>query len=197
MDLAASVQKVLEEIVLRITRSLAAETGIGNLCLAGGVALNCVANGRILRDGAFPKPLDTAGRGRRGRRSGAPCPLTMPSPPNHASFQVRRIPCRALILARLPPDRNRNAPPGRRRPVSRLGRREPAFHLRGGADLRRRPGLVSRKNGIRPESAGRALHPRRRAIYQDPVSAQSQSQIPGVFPAVRSVGAPRARGGLV
>jgi carbamoyltransferase len=53
MDLAASVQKVLEEIVLRITRSLAAETGIGNLCLAGGVALNCVANGRILRDGAF------------------------------------------------------------------------------------------------------------------------------------------------
>jgi carbamoyltransferase len=53
MDLAASVQRVLEEIVLRITRSLAAETGIGNLCLAGGVALNCVANGRILRDGAF------------------------------------------------------------------------------------------------------------------------------------------------
>jgi carbamoyltransferase len=53
MDLAASVQSVLEEIVLRITRSLAAETGISNLCLAGGVALNCVANGRILRDGAF------------------------------------------------------------------------------------------------------------------------------------------------
>jgi carbamoyltransferase len=53
MDLAASVQRVLEEIVLRITRSLAAETGIGNLCLAGGVALNCVANGRILRDGVF------------------------------------------------------------------------------------------------------------------------------------------------
>jgi carbamoyltransferase len=53
MDLAASVQKVLEEIVLRITRSLAAETGIPNLCLAGGVALNCVANGHILRDGAF------------------------------------------------------------------------------------------------------------------------------------------------
>jgi carbamoyltransferase len=53
MDLAASVQRVIEEIVLRITRSLAAETGIANLCLAGGVALNCVANGRILRDGAF------------------------------------------------------------------------------------------------------------------------------------------------
>jgi carbamoyltransferase len=53
MDLAASVQKVLEEIVVRITRSLALETGIPNLCLAGGVALNCVANGHIQRDGAF------------------------------------------------------------------------------------------------------------------------------------------------
>ena len=53
MDLAASIQVVLEDIVLRMTRSLAAETGMENLCLAGGVALNCVANGKILRDGAF------------------------------------------------------------------------------------------------------------------------------------------------
>jgi carbamoyltransferase len=53
MDLAASVQVVLEEIVLRMTRSLAEETGAKNLCLAGGVALNCVANGKILRDGRF------------------------------------------------------------------------------------------------------------------------------------------------
>jgi carbamoyltransferase len=53
MDLAASVQVVLEDVVLRLARSLAAETGMENLCLAGGVALNCVANGKILRDGAF------------------------------------------------------------------------------------------------------------------------------------------------
>jgi carbamoyltransferase len=53
MDLAASIQSVLEEAVLRLTRSLAAETGSQNLCLAGGVALNCVANGKILRDGHF------------------------------------------------------------------------------------------------------------------------------------------------
>jgi carbamoyltransferase len=55
MDLAASIQAVLEEIVLKITRSLAAETGLENLCLAGGVALNCVANGKILRDGRFKR----------------------------------------------------------------------------------------------------------------------------------------------
>ena len=53
MDLAASIQTVLEEIMLRLTRALAAETGIPNLCMAGGVALNCVANGKILRDGYF------------------------------------------------------------------------------------------------------------------------------------------------
>jgi len=55
MDLAASVQAVLEEAVLRMTRSLASETGAKNLCLAGGVALNCVANGKILRDGCFER----------------------------------------------------------------------------------------------------------------------------------------------
>lgn len=54
MDLAASVQAVTEEIMLRITRSLAREFDIPNLCLAGGVALNCVGNGKVLRDGAFP-----------------------------------------------------------------------------------------------------------------------------------------------
>ena len=53
MDLAASVQAVVEEAVLRLTRSLRAETGIPYLCLAGGVALNCVANGKVLRDGRF------------------------------------------------------------------------------------------------------------------------------------------------
>jgi len=53
MDMAASIQAVVEEVVLRLTRSLAKETGQKNLCMAGGVALNCVANGKILRDGAF------------------------------------------------------------------------------------------------------------------------------------------------
>jgi len=53
MDIAASIQKVTEEVVLRMSRSLAAETGIPNLCLAGGVALNCVANGKLARDNAF------------------------------------------------------------------------------------------------------------------------------------------------
>jgi carbamoyltransferase len=53
MDLAASLQAATEEVVLRLTRALRKETGIPNLCLAGGVALNCVANGKVLRDKRF------------------------------------------------------------------------------------------------------------------------------------------------
>ena len=55
MDLAASVQAVTEEIVLAVARHVHAQTGEPNLCLAGGVALNCVANGRLLRDGPFER----------------------------------------------------------------------------------------------------------------------------------------------
>ena len=53
MDLAASIQSVLEDSILRLTQDIARETRCANLCLAGGVALNCVANGKILRTGNF------------------------------------------------------------------------------------------------------------------------------------------------
>ena len=53
MDMAASIQSVLEEAILRLTRDIARETECRNLCLAGGVALNCVANGKVLREGRF------------------------------------------------------------------------------------------------------------------------------------------------
>lgn len=53
MDIAASIQQVLEEIILKLTSSLVKEYNIKNLCLAGGVALNCVANGKILKSGHF------------------------------------------------------------------------------------------------------------------------------------------------
>ena len=67
MDIAASIQAVTEEVMLRLSRSLAADSDSKNLCLAGGVALNCVANGKLLRDGAFdniwiqPAPGDAGG----------------------------------------------------------------------------------------------------------------------------------------
>src|SRR5207247_9203103 len=55
MDLARSVQVVCEEVMLRMARTVHRETGLDNLCLAGGVALNCVGNGRLLREGPFKR----------------------------------------------------------------------------------------------------------------------------------------------
>jgi carbamoyltransferase len=71
MDLAASIQTVSEEVVLRLTRSLSAQTGLKHLCLAGGVALNCVANGKVLRDGRFEKIFVQPAAGDAGGALGA------------------------------------------------------------------------------------------------------------------------------
>jgi carbamoyltransferase len=71
MDLAASIQAVTDEVVLRMTRSLRKETGIKNLCLAGGVALNCVANGKVLRDGGFEQIYIQPAAGDAGGALGA------------------------------------------------------------------------------------------------------------------------------
>jgi carbamoyltransferase len=71
MDLAASIQAAIEVIILRLTRSLASETGLKNLCLAGGVALNCVANGKILRDRRFERVWIQPASGDAGGALGA------------------------------------------------------------------------------------------------------------------------------
>jgi carbamoyltransferase len=71
MDVAASIQGVLDEAVLRLTRALASETGEKNLCLAGGVALNCVSNGKVLRDGHFERVWIQPAAGDAGGALGA------------------------------------------------------------------------------------------------------------------------------
>jgi carbamoyltransferase len=71
MDLAASIQAVTEYVVMRLTRSLATETGLRNLCLAGGVALNCVVNGKVFRDGCFDQIFIQPAAGDAGGALGA------------------------------------------------------------------------------------------------------------------------------
>ena len=71
MDLAASVQKVTEEAVLRMAKTARELTGARNLCLAGGVALNCVANGKLLRSGVFEEIFITPASGDAGGALGA------------------------------------------------------------------------------------------------------------------------------
>ena len=71
MDLAASIQQVTEEIVLRLATTVHQETGEDNLCLAGGVALNCVANGRVLREVPFRRLWIQPAAGDAGSALGA------------------------------------------------------------------------------------------------------------------------------
>jgi carbamoyltransferase len=71
MDVAASLQAITEEVVLGMTRSLASETGAKNLCLAGGVALNCVANGKVLRQASFDRVWVQPAAGDAGGALGA------------------------------------------------------------------------------------------------------------------------------
>jgi len=83
-DLARSIQEVTEEIVLRLARTLFQETGEQNLCLAGGVALNCVANGRLLREGPFKNIWIQPAAGDAGGALGAALAL------HHLHFKALR-----------------------------------------------------------------------------------------------------------
>ncbi len=71
MDLAASIQVVTEEIIIKLSRSLRKETGIKNLCLGGGVALNCVANGKLLKEEIFDEIWIQPASGDAGSALGA------------------------------------------------------------------------------------------------------------------------------
>lgn len=71
MDIAASIQAVTDEIMLRLTRSLYQEVRLSNLCMAGGVALNCVSNGKILKDGKFKNLFIQPAAGDAGGAVGA------------------------------------------------------------------------------------------------------------------------------
>ena len=75
MDLARSVQEITEEVVLRMARSAHEQTGSRRLCLAGGVALNCVANGRLLREGPFSDIWIQPAAGDAGGALGVACAL--------------------------------------------------------------------------------------------------------------------------
>jgi len=86
MDIAASIQQITEEIMLKLARTVHKRTGASNLCLAGGVALNCVGNGRILREGPFDDIWIQPAAGDAGGALGAAlyawhCYLDQPRPP--------------------------------------------------------------------------------------------------------------------
>jgi carbamoyltransferase len=150
MDIAASVQVVLEEAVLRLTRGLAQETGMQNLCLAGGVALNCLANGKILRDGAFRNMWIQPAAGDAGGALGAAL----------AAYHLHAAKPRAVsnsLDAMAGAYRALHQP----RPAGNRG------YDGKSADRRQNGWLVSGPDGIRASRAGQPLHPWRSAQPDD------------------------------
>jgi carbamoyltransferase len=71
MDIAASIQSVTEDVVMKMVQHVHKETGQKYLCMAGGAALNCVANGRILREGPFEDLWIQSAAGEAGGAMGA------------------------------------------------------------------------------------------------------------------------------
>jgi carbamoyltransferase len=197
MDVAASIQAVLDEVVLRITRSLAKKTGAKNLCLAGGVALNCVANGKVLRDRAFENIWIQPAAGDAGGAVGAALAAVHNLQRPAAQDQRRRRHGRRAARTELQPNRHR-APTRRRRRSLRGARRRPDDRDYSKVAGRSAGGwLVPGSHGVRPALARRAIDPGRSALTNHAAQPQSEGQVSGEFPTVRTFGAARGRFRLV
>ena len=96
MDIAASIQKVTEDIMIKLTKSLKEEFNISNLCLAGGVALNCVANGKILKEKIFDNIWVQPAAGDAGGSLGAALALWHIEQNNPRKVDMKTV-CRDLI----------------------------------------------------------------------------------------------------
>ena len=192
-DIAASVQKVTEDVMLKMARHLHRETGLRNLCLAGGVALNCVANGRIAREGPFDDLFVQPAAGDAGGALGVAAYLQ-----HHVFGQPRDFVMRSAFLGpAYESDEIRAFLEVKGAVFQELAARGPARQHRGGD---RRPGggrLVPGADGVRAARARIAQHPGGPAESREPGSRQSQDQVPRELPTVRSRGAGRARGGVL
>ena len=190
MDLAASIQAVTEEVMLRLARAIATETGETNLCLAGGVALNCVANGKLLRDGAFERIWIQPAAGDAGGALGAA--LRRLPPVQHGSRARSRNgdrrDARRLSSGRIRAGRHRARLRGGGRALRRSLRRRRAADRgarRALADGKARR-LVPGPHGVRPARARCALDPRRCALADDAEDAEPEVKFREIVPAVRA-----------
>ncbi len=195
MDLAASVQKVTEDVMLKITRDLAKTYGIKNLCLAGGVALNCVANGKILGEGQFERIWVQPAAGDAGGALGAALAAyhLHLNEPRHVSDGLD-----AMQGSYLGPDfaqsdiERRLAGAGARFDVMNSDRQ--VFDRTVGSLVEGNAvGWFQGRMEFGPRALGRPLDPRRSAQSRDAEDAQPQDQVSRELPPLRALGAARGR----
>ena len=196
MDLARSIQEVCELGMLKMARHVHRETGERNLCMAGGVALNCVGNGRILREGPFEQIWIQPAAGDAGGALGAALSAWYQYLGNpRDATAARGTQSDAMKGSYLGPRFQGEEIEGYLRSVGASFKRLSASCLvqGGGPPTRRREShrLVQRPDGIRAARARRPKHSGRSAIAADAVDDESQDQVPGELPAVRAVGVAR------
>ena len=198
MDIAASVQAVTEEAMLRLARATAREYGQSNLCLAGGVALNCVANGKILRDGAFKNIWIQPASGDAGGAVGAALAAWHLFLGNERKVDGKHDLMDGGYLGPEYRARRYRAAAERRRcevhhRVGRRGDRGDGIVAGGGRGGR----LDAGPDGVWPAGARRALGARRSAFPVDAEDPQPSRQVSRELPPVRAGGAARGRCRLV
>ncbi len=209
MDLARSIQEVTEEIVLKMAAHVRKTTGARYLCLAGGVALNCVANGRLLRERTFDDLWIQPAAGDAGGAVGAALAvwhryLGMPresaerrgtwGPRSSSALPPYEDGMSGAFLGPSFPSKEIAAwLESRRYPFRTVSRRGAARDGGGppvGREGRRPPAGT---DGVRPARPRRTEHPGRSPLAPDAVRHEPEDQVPRVVPPLRAVG--DARGG--
>ena len=200
MDLAASVQVVTEEIMLRMARHVHRETGMENLCLAGGVALNCVGNGRLLREGPFKRLWIQPAAGDAGGALGVALAIYHKVLGNERTVTpARSTRMKGSYLGPAYTDDEIETFLDASRAPSTSGSR-PTRCSRARPKRSRDEKVVGWFQGrmeFGPRSLGGAQHPRRPALAEDAVGHEPEDQVPRELPAVRAERAARARRGVL
>ena len=176
---------------------LAKKTGAKNLCLAGGVALNCVANGKVLRDGAFKNIWIQPAAGDAGGAVGAALAAVHIFKGEPRKANGRRRHGRRATWSELPPVRHRAQAHGAGARFEVLDEDKMIETDSKGTRWSTSGRLVPGPYGVRPAFARRALDPGRSALTDHAAQPQSEGQISREFPAIRAVGAARGRLRLV
>ena len=203
MDLAASIQTVCEEVMMRLAHHARELTACDDLCLAGGVALNCVSNGRLRREGPFKRIWVQPAAGDAGGAVGAAYvawhrwlghPRSMNGPVGIGDGFADGDGMQEALLGPEYSDRaDRDVPARSRRRLSFAHRRGAG---RAGGRAHRQSEdhrVVPGPDGVRPAGARRAQHSRRPAVGWHAGVAEREDQAPGVVPPVCARCLARAR----
>ncbi len=195
MDISASIQEVTEEIVMRMATHAHEVTGQSRLCLAGGVALNCVANGKLLRKGIFDELWIQPAAGDSGAALGAALDLwhTHHGRPRSIGPDARSPQAGSYWGPEYSETEITSFLDSSDLPYERVDPGERASLIASFIDEGKVVGHLSGRAEFGPPRTRCAFHPRRRQESGDSDDTQPPHQVPGVLPTVRADGARRAR----